>query len=45
MLQAIDEGAIWYATRETILAHLRAGRVIYWCGRYRLTSIGRQSCK
>ena len=43
MLQAIEEGAVWYATRATILAHLKAGRVIYWRGKYRLTDMGRAS--
>lgn len=45
MLNAIEEGAAWYATRETILAHLKAGRVIYWRGKYRLTDMGHLSCK
>jgi hypothetical protein len=43
MLHAIEEGAVWYATRATILAHLKAGRVIYWRGKYRLTDMGRAS--
>ena len=43
MLQAIKQGAAWYATRETILTHLRAGRVVYWRGKYRLTDMGRAS--
>ncbi len=43
MLQAINEGVAWYATPAEIQAHLRAGRVIYWCGKYRLTDMGRAS--
>lgn len=45
MLHAIDDGAVWYATRATVLAHLKAGRVIYWRGKYRLTAMGHWSCR
>ena len=43
MLNAIEEGAAWYATRAEVQAHLNAGRVIYWRGKYRLTDMGRAS--
>ena len=43
MLQAIEEGAAWYATRAEVQAHLKAGRIIYWRSKYRLTDMGRVS--
>lgn len=45
MLNAIDEGAVWYASREEVQAHLSAGRIIYWRGKYRLTDMGHLSCR
>jgi hypothetical protein len=45
MLQAIEEGAAWYATRAEVQEHMKAGRVIYWLGKYRLTGMGYLSCR
>lgn len=45
MLHAIEEGAVWYATRAEVRQHLAAGRVIYWRGKYRLTAMGHWSCR
>lgn len=45
MLNAIEDGAVWYATPQEVQAHLKAGRVIYWRGKYRLTGMGHWACR